>query len=240
MPPKDQQQTVVEVEPQDQDITTAPEAAVEPGPTQKKDPEKVDGKDTPVSSPVREPINEMPAVPTTDGSDKFASTNDLQTMRDEIASLKEMLSGLTETLQKSKAADDGKVGGLTKELNKTKEELQKKDAVLSRQSLLIQEFPDLLQFEVIGALPAGNDAEKLRPILQSFKELLDARGQARTEQQISGSVPPAPVNQPVASGMDWTDDRLYIRLQDLAGKEDAKSVEEFQKLQKIWDESKFS
>jgi hypothetical protein len=239
MPPKDQQQTVVEPEAQVQDVT-AVEPEIKDAPTQQKDDKNVVNQPEAVTSPAREPIADMPVVPTTDGSDKFASTEELKSMKEEISGFRDLLSGLTETLQKSKAAEDGKVGGLTKELNKTKEELQKKEAVLNRQTLLIQEFPDLLEFEVLGALPTGDDVEKLRPVLQSFKNILDARGKVATEQKISGSVPPAPVNQAVASGADWTEDKLYAQLQDLAGKEDAKSVEEFQKLQKIWDENKFS
>jgi len=62
---------------------------------------------------------------------------------------------------------------------------------LSRQSILINEFPELLSFEAEGLLPEGT-GDDLKIKLKKFKEKVVQNGKVNLQTYVQGGTPPAP------------------------------------------------
>jgi chromosome segregation ATPase len=158
--------------------------------------------------------------------------------------LEEQYESLLEQTETSKQAErerQAELDALKKEQDDAKAELDKLTGELATQetkgqraSMIMSQFPDLAPFEADGLLPEAETEEEMVDKFTAFREALEKRVKSTVEQQIVGTAPGDTGTIQTVPVRDAN--ALYARLTQLAGKRDAKSREEYDRLMGEWDE----
>ncbi len=104
------------------------------------------------------------------------------------------LQTVTEQLQATVGEKEGlaaQLASLNEAHGTTQTELATLKAKQARTSLIMAEYPDLLELETKGLLPDGN-GDDLKGKLTTLRETLKARGAEAVTKTVQGSTPPPP------------------------------------------------
>lgn len=163
-----------------------------------------------------------------------------ETTTAEIAGLNAKLSDAgvkIEELGQGAVGKDTEVSALQKQLADRSQELAtlknehgSLSSQLARQRLILEEYPDLAQWEAKGLLPTASDPEALKSALGAFRETLKNQVGATVATELSGSSPSGKRETDPSKKTGVTEDRQYILDQMIssAGR-DPKSYNEWQK-----------
>lgn len=183
-----------------------------------------------------QPLTDMPAAINTENKPGVVTMDAFEQFRQSM--LETMKQTVTEAVQTVQDAMNGKVGALTAQLNQAQADSREKTAVLNRLQLLTKEFPQLLDLEVDGLLPAGDNPEELRPKFQKMADRFKTQAARSVEQKLEGAAPPPPTgNKPAGLGEpSMTEDKMFQELQRLASSRNPGDEEKYFELQAQYDQ----
>lgn len=137
---------------------------------------------------------------------------------------------------------EGKVKELDTNLTGEKESAQsivtestQKDNEIARLRLIIEEFPDLVNFEKSKTLPVASDPEELKTKFAAFRETIKTVMTNNTQQALSGSSLPSGVTNNGGQFAGLSIRQMQDRLNKLAGRND--KIEEYLQLRDIYDKA---
>lgn len=130
------------------------------------------------------------------------------------------------TMKKATDTNDGKIGELTKAI-------EDKDGEIKRLKLIMNEFPELAEFEDTGVLPKGNDVEELKKQMKLFSEKIQRLAGKKFDRDMEG----LDATDDAGSGTSDGDNQqasyedIYEQGAKLAGSFNASDQDKFQKLE---------
>lgn len=154
----------------------------------------------------------------------------LEAAKEQIETLKATISTMETEAKESTTTLDG--------LNTQLEELTDEKTTLTetvdtltndklRTKLILDEFPNMAEFEAKGLLPDGADVEELRTKLTSFQEQIEAMTNHQLSEDLDGSTPASTDTGQSADAL--SEDELWERAAQVAGKDPA----EFDRIEKM-------
>lgn len=140
----------------------------------------------------------------------------------------------SKTHESERKSRDEKIQTLEAQVAESTKRISTHELERARMRLIMADYPELATFEAQGLLPQAENEEGLKTILENFRTTLVKSVDGNLKDKLKGAQPP--LVSATETKQRRSAEEIYAKLVQLAGKNDTKSREEYNALQKEWDE----